>query len=459
VDNIDINAATERGIVVVNTPGGNTIATAELTFTHLLCAARPIAQADRSMKQGKWDRKHLGGVELMGKTLAILGLGRIGAEVAHRAKAFGMTVIAYDPFLTNEKAKSLNVEKVDLDAVWPRADYITVHMPLTDKTRNMVNRRAFSLMKDGVRLVNCARGGLIEESALLEAIEQGKVAAAGLDVFEQEPLPADAGFRNCDKLVLTPHLGASTTEAQFNVGVEIAENIAVILKTGTVSNAVNMPSVDSHTLKMLRPYLKLGTMLGTVIQQLTPDSIRKLNISFFGKLVELDTNPLTRAVQRGYLQKISGEGVNDVNAGLCMKRLGIEVQFTKSNSETPYSELIRLEATLDDGSMMSIEGTLMGKDADPRIVSINDRDIEVSPRNVLLLVENKDTPGMVGMLGSIMGKHQVNIANMSLNRTKAGENALAVFELDESPSKEAIDEILASNRIFSAKVVDVSRIR
>jgi D-3-phosphoglycerate dehydrogenase / 2-oxoglutarate reductase len=290
VDNIDLDAATERGIVVVNTPGGNTIATAELTFTHLLCAARPIAQADRSMKQGGWDRKTLGGVELMGKTLAVLGLGRIGSEVAHRGQAFGMTVIAYDPFLTDSRAKALNVEKVELETVWERADYITVHMPLTEKTRNLINGKAISLMKKGVRLVNCARGGLIEESALLEGLNSGKVAAAGLDVFESEPLPADHPLRTHPKVVLTPHLGASTQEAQFNVGVEIAETLASILRTGTISNAVNMPSVDAHTLKVLKPYLRLGTILGTVLQQLTPDSIRKLQVTYFGRLIELDNH-------------------------------------------------------------------------------------------------------------------------------------------------------------------------
>lgn len=459
VDNIDIDAATERGIVVVNTPGGNTIATAELTFTHMLCAARPVAQANRSMKEGKWDRKTLKGVELMGKTLAVLGLGRIGSEVSQRAQAFGMKVIAYDPYLTDTRAKTLGIEKAELENIWGRADYITVHMPLTDKTRNMVDENAFAKMKDGVRLVNCARGGLIKESALLEAIQSGKVAAAALDVYETEPLPADDALRNCEKLVLTPHLGASTEEAQYNVGVEIAESIAKILQTGTISNAVNMPSVDTHTLKILKPYFQLGKILGTLLQQLTPDSIQKLELTYYGRLVELDTMPLNRAIQKGYLQEISGRGINDINAALHMKRLGIEVLVTKSSSDTAYSELIQLVATLENGKKISVEGTVMGREAKPRIVSINERNLEITPRNVLMLVENKDMPGMVGMLGTILGKHSVNIANMTLNRQKAGENALVVFELDEFPCKEAISAISANEKIINVTLVDLSKIK
>jgi D-3-phosphoglycerate dehydrogenase / 2-oxoglutarate reductase len=459
VDNIDIEAATERGIVVVNTPGGNTIATAELTFTHMLCTARPIPQADRSMKEGKWDRKILKGVELMGKTLAVLGLGRIGAEVAQRAQAFGMTVIAYDPFLTDARAKSLNVEKVELQNVWQRADYITVHMPLTEKTRNMVNDEAFARMKNGVRLINCARGGLIEESALLKAIQSGKVAGAGLDVYETEPLPADHPFRTCERLGLSPHLGASTEEAQYNVGIEIAESVARILLTGTISNAVNMPSVDAHTLKILKPYFRLGNILGTLLQQLTPDTIQKVVITYFGRLVELDTLSLNRAIQKGYLSNILGDSINDVNAGLHMKRLGIEVEVTLSNTDTAYSELIQLVATMENGKQVSVEGTVMGRDAKPRIVSVNERDLEITPRNVLMLVENKDMPGMVGMLGTILGKHHVNIANMTLNRQRAGDNALVVFELDDFPNQAAIEEITASDRIISIKLVDLRKVK
>ncbi len=457
VDNIDIEKATERGIVVANTPGGNTIATAELTFTHMLCAARPIAQADHSMKEGRWDRKVLKGTELLDKTLGILGLGRIGAEVAQRAQAFGMKVVAYDPFLTDARAKALNVEKSELEEIWKQADYITVHMPLTDQTRGIIDANAITQMKDGVKLINCARGGLIDEDALLEAIDSGKVAAAGLDVYGREPLQEGHSFRSRKQIVMTPHLGASTEEAQLNVGIEIAETIVQILKKGIIANAVNMPSVDAHTLKILKPYFKLGDILGTLLQQLTPDSIEKLELTYYGRLVELDTMPLTRAIQKGYLKNISGEAINDVNASLLMKRLGIEVQVTKTSTDTPYSELIELVATTESGKKISVEGTLMGRDLEPRIVAINDRDLEITPQNVLLLLENTDTPGMVGFLGTILGRHDINIANMTLNRQKAGSNAIAIFELDERPTEDCITEISSHESIFNLRVIDFRR--
>ncbi len=454
VDNIDVDAATERGIVVVNTPSGNTIATAELTFTHMLCAARPIAQADASMKSGKWNRKALQGIELKGKTLAILGLGRIGTEVAHRAQSFGMRVIAYDPFLSDARAKTINVEKVSLDKIWGQADFITVHMPLTDATRNIVGRDAFANMKDGVRLINCARGGLIEEEALHEAIQSGKVAAAGLDVYENEPLPADHPMRQCANLVMTPHLGASTEEAQTNVGIEIAETVSAILTQGLITNAVNMPSMDAHTLHALKPYLRLGTILGTIAQQISPDAIERLEITFYGKIVDLDSMPITRAIQKGYLNKISGDRINDVNAAVKMKHLGIDVEITKSNADTPYIELIEVCA-ISGGERYMVEGTLMGRDLNPRIVGFNGRDIEISPSKYLLIVENKDMLGMVGMLGTILGNDGSNIANMSLNRKRPGETALTVFELDSRPSQKAINEMLASDRILKVQLVSL----
>ncbi len=458
VDNIDIEAATERGIVVVNTPGGNTIATAELTFTHMLSATRPVAQAQASMSAGRWDRKTLKGAELMGKTLAILGLGRIGSEVAKRAQAFGMTVVAYDPYLTETRAKTLNIEKKTLEEIWPIADYITVHMPLTDTTRNMVDRAAFSKMKDGVRIINCARGGLINEQALIEAVDSGKVAAAGLDVYETEPLPEDDPLRNHENIILTPHLGASTVEAQLNVGVEIAETVTKILVDGQITNAVNMPSIDAKTLKQLTPYLKLGNILGTMVQQITPDSIAKLEITYFGKLVELDTMPLTRAIQRGYLKKIMGDTINDVNSAHKMKNLGIEVEIKKSNVDTAYSELIQVTAVGETRQPVTVEGTLMGKALNPRIVGINGKDLEITPQNTILLIENQDMPGMVGFIGGILGKHQVNIANMALNRDDQGEKALTVFELDSEPGEAVVAELKESPKILSVDVIDIGKI-
>ncbi|MGH8019757.1 MAG: phosphoglycerate dehydrogenase, partial [Opitutaceae bacterium] len=290
VDNVDVEAATERGIVVMNTPSGNTIATAELTFTHMLCGARPVPQAAASMRDGKWDRKSFSGIELHKKTLGIVGLGRIGSEVARRAQAFGMQVLAFDPYLSPSRAKAMQVECVELDALLAQSDYITVHMPLTDQTQYMIDEAAFAKTKKGVRIFNCARGGIIKESALIAAIKSGQVAAAGLDVYEEEPLPAEHELRKLPQVTLTPHLGASTKEAQESVGVEIAEAIAEALDGGVIRNAVNMPSIDAATLAVLKPYLELGWKLGSLVQQISPRRIEKLRLVYSGRVVDLDAN-------------------------------------------------------------------------------------------------------------------------------------------------------------------------
>jgi D-3-phosphoglycerate dehydrogenase len=432
----------------MNTPAGNTVATAELTFTHMLCGTRPIAQAAVTMRQGNWDRKHFSGSEMNGKTLAILGLGRIGAEVAKRAKAFGMRVTAYDPYLTAARAKALDIEMFDLESILPQADYITVHMPLTDATHYMVDEKAFARMKDGVRIFNCARGGIIKEEALLAALQSGKVAAAGLDVFENEPLAKDHP-------ILTPHLGASTVEAQESVGLEVAEIICGLLRDGVVQNAVNMPSVDARTLNILRPYLTLGEKLGSILQQLTPDQVNKLVITYFGKIVDLDAMPLSRAIQRGYLLKISGSEVTDVNAPLVFKQLGIEVEVVKSSVPADYTELVQVEAQCSNGETHVIAGTLLGRAQYPRIVHYNTHTFEVSPQGYLLILENRDVPGIVGFLGTLLGKDNVNIANLSLSRLKGAETALAVYELDSAPSESAMKELSDHPAIKAARLVVV----
>jgi len=455
VDNIDIEAATEHGVVVMNTPGGNTIATAELTFTHMLCGARQIAQANASMTAGRWDRKVYGGIEVFRKTLGIIGLGRIGAEIASRAQAFGMCVVAYDPFLVAERAKQMGVEAMELDEVLKVSDFITVHMPLTDSTRNMIDKAAIANMKDGVRIFNCARGGIINQDDLVEALESGKVAYAGLDVYEGEPLAEDSPLRQIHNLVLTPHLGASTEEAQVSVGVEIAEAVARAVEGGVIQNAINMPSVDSKTLDALAPYLHLGENLGNFLQQITPDQIDKLKITYFGKIVDIDSNPLTRSILQGYLTNISGENVNSVNAPILLKQLGIENEIVKSSEESDYNELIVLEAIGVKGDSYSVEGTLIGKTSHPRIVHINGRDVEASPEGVMLVLENKDVPGIVGILGTILGKSGVNIASMSLSRNHVGGLALNVVNLDTAPNDEAFQEIVSNENIKSAMVVSL----
>ncbi len=453
VDNIDVDAASERGIAVLNTPGGNTVATAELTFSHMLCVARPISQATASMKTGKWDRKDFAGSELYQKMLGIIGLGRIGAEVALRAQAFGMRVLAHDPYLTEDRAKALDVKKVELDTLLGDSDIITLHLPLNDTTRHLIDAGTFAKMKDGVRILNCARGGLINEDDLVDAIESGKVAAVGLDVFEKEPLPKNSKLNKLSNVILTPHLGASTREAQDSVGLEIAEAVVEVLRGGILRNAVNIPSVDTRTLKILRPYLVLGEKLGTALQQLSPPQIDKLKITYWGRIVELDAMPLTRSIQRGYLGRISSENINDINAPHVMKRLGIEVEITKSNSEKDYTDLVRVEAHEPGGNIHCIEGTLFGTAHKPRLVNINDREVEASLLDDLLVIANQDVPGIIGMIGMVLGKHKVNIANMSLSRNAVGGVALTVLELDALPSREPIDEITGHEAINDVYLV------
>ncbi len=455
VDNVDVEAATDRGVVVMNTPSGNTVATAELTFTHILCGARPLPQANASMLSGKWDRKSFSGVELFRKTLGIIGLGRIGGEVAKRAQAFGMRVLAYDPYLAPSRAKAMQIEIATLDELFVQSDFITVHMPLTEDTHYMVDEAAFEKMKKGVRIFNCARGGIIKEEALIGALKSGKVAAAGLDVYEDEPLAADSELRKFPNVVLSPHLGASTAEAQDAVGVEVAEQIADLLTKGEIRNAVNMPSIDAAARKVLNPYLDLGSKLGTLVQQIAPAQVEKLRISFFGKVTELDVNSIGRSVQSGFLRRISGDELNDVNAPVFLKRLGIGVESIKSNEECDYSELIVVEAFVAGGQVFSASGTLLGKALSPRIVAINTRDVEVAAEGKLLVLENADVPGMVGTVGTILGKAGVNIADMSLSRLTPGGTAYMVVRVDSEPIAAARDEIKGNPAIKMAKFVQL----
>ena len=453
VDNVDVEAATNHGVVVMNTPAGNTIATAELTFTHLLCGARPVPQAAASMKAGQWDRKSFSGIELFKKTLGIVGLGRIGGEVAKRAQAFGMRVLAYDPYLAPSRAKAMQVEGVTLDELLRQSDYITVHMPLTEDTQYMIDEAAFAKCRKGLRIFNCARGGIIKESALIAALQSGQVASAGLDVFEDEPLAKDSALRSLPNVVLTPHLGASTAEAQESVGIEIAEQIADVLNGGVIRNAVNVPSIDAATMRVLGPYLDLGAKLGTLVQQIAPAQIAQLRITYWGKLVDLDTNAVTRAIERGYLRRISGDDVNFVNAPVVLARLGVRAEVITSTDDSGYTELIAVEAVAPDGVVYSAAGTLIGKGNQPRIVSINSREVEVAAEGKLLVLENNDVPGMVGTVGTILGRANVNIADMSLSRLTPGGTAYMVVRVDSEPAETARLEIKGHSAIRMAKFV------
>ena len=453
VDNVDVDAATKRGIIVMNTPGGNTISTAEHAFSLMVATARNIAQADASMKAGKWDRKNFEGVELYNKTLAILGMGRIGTEFARRAIAFGMRVLAYDPYLSASRARSLQVELVDsLDEIVPQADFITMHMPLTAETKYMLNKERLGKCKKGVRIVNCARGGLIDEAALIEALKSKHVAAAALDVFEEEPPAADAEIRKIPNLVLTPHLGASTAEAQEGVGLEIAEQIRAVLLSGEVRNAVNAPSIDAKTLAIIGPHLALGEKLGRFLSQIAAKRCDGLNVNYSGKINEVDTTAVTRAILTGFLRNAGGGEVNQVNAASFAETLGLKVTESRESSLGDFTELIELTAAGEAG-WVSVAGTFFG--TTPRIVKINGRHVEAKPEGILLVIENRDRPGIVGYLGTLMGKHGVNIAGMSLSRNEEGGQALTILNLDAAPDEALLKELLAEADIRSAQVVEL----
>ena len=451
VDNVDVDVATRRGVIVMNTPGGNTISTAEHTFSMMLAMSRNIPQAHASIKSGKWDRKLFTGVELNGKTLGIIGMGRIGSEVAKRAIAFGMKVLAYDPFLSATRARSLQVEVVELDALFKCSDFITVHVPATEQTRNIINKDAIAKMKKGVRLINCARGGIINEVDLAEAVKAGKVAGAAVDVYEQEP-PTSSPLMALPQVVMTPHLGASTHEAQEMVGTEIAQQIREALSGGTIRNAVNMPSVDAKVLAALQPFLTFGEKMGRFLAQIAPRRIERLNIEFCGKATELETGPITRAILKGFLEGAEGGEVNYVNAPSIAEQLGIQVSEVKSTEPIDYAELINVRA-LVDGQTASVAGTFYGSPNNPRIVRINEMPVEAVPQGVLFVMSNKDRPGVVGWIGTIMGKAGINIASMSLGRDKVGGQALTVVNLDSAPSDDTLAAIRKDKDVLDVKVV------
>ena len=446
IDNIDLPAATQRGIVVMNTPGGNSITTAEHTIAMLFALARQIPAADRSTRAGKWEKSRFMGVELTGKTIGVIGCGNIGAIVAERALALRMRVIAYDPFLSADRARDLGIEKVDLDLLLKRADFITLHVPMTDQTRGMIDTAALAKTKPGVRIINCARGGLVVEADLKAAIESGHVAGAALDVFSEEPARDNPLF-GLEQVVATPHLGAATTEAQEKVAVEIAEQISDFLLTGAVANALNMPSLSAEESQRLGPYMKLVGQLGGFAGQLTRTGLRDVTIEYEGQVAELNCRPLTQAALVGLLAPIL-DSVNMVNAPVIARERNIAVTEIKHERDCDYQTLIRLTVTTERGPRC-VAGTLFGG-TKPRLVEVKGIPIEAELGPHMLYISNEDRPGLIGALGRTLGDAGVNIATFHLGRAGRGEEAIALLELDEAIAPAILDKVRALPHIKQA---------
>ncbi|EJL40967.1 D-3-phosphoglycerate dehydrogenase [Brevibacillus agri] len=436
VDNIDIAAATQAGIPVINAPDGNTISTAEHSFAMLMAVARNIPQAHKKLVDGTWDRKSFQGVELNKKVLGVIGMGRIGSEVAKRAKAFGMSVMGYDPFMTEERAQKMGVIHATVDEICRQADFITVHTPLTKETRHIISTREFAKMKEGVRLINCARGGIIDEKALYEAITSGKVAGAALDVFEEEP-PVDNPLVGLPQVVTTPHLGASTVEAQENVAVDVSEEILKVLRGEPFKNAVNLPSIPAHVMEKVQPYFQLGEKLGHFLAQVTVGSISEVAIKYSGELTDVDTSPLTRTVLKGVLSFRLGEVANYVNAPLLAKVRDITVTEQKAAQNKGFTNLLTVTLKTTQETRTVAGTRLNGYGA--RIVKIDDFAIDVAPEGYLLYIHHNDRPGVIGRVGSILGENSVNIATMQVGRRDVGGDAIMMLSVDKPLTPELLD--------------------
>ena len=439
VDNIDVKAATAKGVIVMNTPFGNSITTAEHAISLMMALARQIPEADRSTQAGKWEKSKFMGVELYAKTLGVIGCGNIGSIVADRAIGLKMKVIAFDPFLSPERAIELGVEKVELDQLLRRADFITLHTPLTDKTRNIIDANALAKTKKGVRVVNCARGGLVDEPALAAALKSGQVAGAAFDVFEIEP-PKDSPLFGLSNVICTPHLGASTSEAQENVALQVAEQMADYLLKGAVSNAVNFPNISAEEAPRLRPWVKLAEQLGLFAGQLTETSIKGVRIEYSGEVATLNTKPLTAAALAGVLRPVLSD-VNMVSAAISARDRGIQVEEVTRGQKGAFESYIRLTVHTPEYDR-SVAGTVFS-DGRPRIIQVRDIDMEfeIAPR--MLFIRNQDKPGFLGKFGMLMGEAGLNIATLNLGRDKPGGEAICMVAIDEQVTDEVLAKVKA----------------
>ncbi|MDQ0418082.1 D-3-phosphoglycerate dehydrogenase [Croceifilum oryzae] len=433
VDNIDISAATKHGVIVINAPDGNTISTAEHTFAMMISLARNIPQAYRSTIQGEWKRKEFVGIELNKKTLSIIGLGRIGAELAKKAKAFRMQVVAFDPYLTEERAEKLGVQKATLHEAIAQGDFISVHTPLTKQTHHLISDNEFSMMKDGARILNCARGGIIDEDALYKALVEGKVAGAALDVFEVEP-PVQPSLFELDQVIVTPHLGASTVEAQENVAIDVSEEVLKVLREEAFKNAVNLPSIPADLQQKIAPYQTLVEKLGEFVAQISKGALKKITVTYAGEVANMEVAPLTRTILKGVLSHHLS-GVNYINAPEIAKQRGIQIVEQKSSHDHGFTQLIRVNVETEQDSY-SAEGTLLNGFG-ARITKVNGYSVDLSPTGHLLFIQHQDQPGVIGKVGTLLGVYEVNIATMQVGRETIGGQAIMLLHIDK-----AIDEAL-----------------
>ena len=455
VDNIDIPAATAKGIIVINSPGGNTIAATEHTMAMMLSMARKIPVANETMQRGEWNRKQYVGVELKGKTLGVVGLGRIGIGVAKRAQAFDMTVIGYDPYVNEDRANELGIKVVSFDELIQNSDFITVHMPLTPDTKNMIAMPQMQKMKNGVRLINCARGGIINEADLAQAVKDGIVAGAAIDVFVEEPIAKNHPLIGVPNIVLTPHLGASTVEAQIGVSLDVSQGIRAALHGEPVTTAVNMAPVSQQVMQVIAPYLNLAERLGCTICSIADGAVKKVEVTYNGEITNVNTGLLTTAIIKGMLNPILEKEVNYVNAPMLAKQRGIKVTEVKHKDFEDFANLITVKAQSGDKTC-SVKGTLFGNEG--RIVEINGFRVDVDPHARILICPHINRPGVIGAAGSLMGKHGINISGMNVGKTSIQGTSLMVLTIDNDIPADVLNEFKSLDVIFDAKLVNFTTV-
>jgi D-3-phosphoglycerate dehydrogenase len=453
VDNINVNTATRKGIIVMNTPGGNTVSTAEHTMSLMLSLCRNIPQANISLRSGKWDRKSFKGTEVQGKTLGIVGLGKIGREVAVRARGFGMNPIGYDPLLSSDISSKIGIEVVDLDTLFSRSDIITVHVPLTKETEGMINDETLKKCKDGVKLVNCARGGILDEAAVLRGLESGKISGAAFDVYVKEPPEKDSPLINHPKIVCTPHLGASTEEAQEKVAIQIAEQIVELFNSDVAKGAVNAAAIEASGNKEILPYVQLAENLGSLHAQLTQGKLNSINVTLSGENLHPSATLLSTAVLKGFLSRKLTEQVNLINAPFLAKEMGVVVNETKAGANINYKTLISVEFDTDAGKRL-LAGTVFGSN-EIRIVYIDSFHLELRPEGNMIFYSNIDKPGYVAKVGSILAGAKINIAGLSLGRVDIGKEALTVINVDDEVDKKVVDDISSIEGIHYVYAVKI----